>query len=608
MFSELEAGRRSAVRKPARSYLTRVMTPRQLWKYRLLVALWAALSALFWIWWLQPSHVIAGWSFALATLAIFWLYFVQVYFLGMMLNARRAASRLEDLGAIRVATVVTKAPSEPFAVVRETLEALLAQDVPHDTWLADEDPAPETIAWCAAHGVQISTRRGRADYHRATWPRRTRCKEGNLAFFYDTYGYDRYDFVAQFDADHAPEPTYLRNALPAFADPSVGYVSAPSICDKNASASWAARMRLYAEAAFHGVLQAGYSGGWAPMCIGSHYTVRTSALREIGGLGPELAEDHSTSMLFNSGGWRGVHAMDSIAHGDGPARFADMVTQEFQWSRSLVTLLLQYTPRYLGTMPAHLRFQFVFCQLWYPLFALFMALMYVMPIVALTFNMRFADVTYPGFLIHAVPPALVMLAIIYQIRRDGLFRPSRARILSWEHMLFPLAQWIWVLWGCSVAVWDRLTGRFVDFRITPKGATDRAPLPMRVVAPYAVLAAGAILTPLMVDHVTDARGFYLLCLINGAFYGTLLLVIVLRHWRETARGAVRPPLAEWLQLAVSLALLVCFAIAIHIRGVESVAALTLGLEPFHVTEQKVLVSGAGKPPGSVRYVIDFYWD
>ena len=137
--------------------------------------------------------------------------------------------------------VVTKAPSEPFPIVAETLLAMLAQTQPHDTWLADEDPSPETLAWCREHGVFVSTRKGRADYHRQTWPRRTRCKEGNLAFFYDHYGYERYDFVAQLDADHVPEPDYLWQMLRPFADPAVGYVSAPSICDRNAAESWSAR-------------------------------------------------------------------------------------------------------------------------------------------------------------------------------------------------------------------------------------------------------------------------------------------------------------------------------------------------------------------------------
>ena len=184
----------------------------------------------------------------------------------------------------KVAMVTTRAPSEPFEVVRKTLVAMLTQEYPHDTWLADEDPTDEIRQWCAEHGVNLSSRKGVEAYHQKQWPRRTKCKEGNLAYFYDHYGYGAYDFVAQLDADHAPEPGYLEAVLVPFRDPRVGYVSAPSICDANADTSWAARGRLYSESSMHGALQAGYTNGFAPLCIGSHYAVRTAALNEIGGL------------------------------------------------------------------------------------------------------------------------------------------------------------------------------------------------------------------------------------------------------------------------------------------------------------------------------------
>jgi len=116
----------------------------------------------------------------------------------------------------RVAMVVTRAPSEPFAMAQQTLLAMKAQDIPHDTWLADEDPSPEILAWCREHDIKVSTRRDAAAYHRSDWPRRTKCKEGNLAYFYDHYGYDNYDFVSQLDADHVPVPGYLRQMLLPF--------------------------------------------------------------------------------------------------------------------------------------------------------------------------------------------------------------------------------------------------------------------------------------------------------------------------------------------------------------------------------------------------------
>ncbi len=336
-------------------------------KYHILAAIWAVAAIWFWVWWLNPDHILPGLRYWIVTIALSWLFILQIL---LIVVSRRAVVPCSDPPAdVRVAMIVTKTPSEPFSILRDTLEAMLAQTYPHDTWLADEDPQPETLAWCKAHGVKISTRKDQADYHRPEWPRRTRCKEGNLAYFYDHFGYDDYDFVSQLDADHVPEPTYLEEVMRGFADPEVGYVSAPSICSANADESWAARTRLHTEAGFHGIFQCGYAGTLTPMCIGSHYAVRTKALKEVGGLGPELAEDHSTTMIMSAGGWKGVHAFDAIAEGDGPASVSDLCTQEFQWSRSLVSLLLFHTPRYFATLPVRLRYQFILCQMLYPIIA-----------------------------------------------------------------------------------------------------------------------------------------------------------------------------------------------------------------------------------------------
>lgn len=578
-------------------------------KYAALVALWIVCAGVFWAWWLQPDHVIGWGRYLLVTACLFWIFFLQAYFITMFMRAHQGVAPLERLGRARVAMVVTKAPAEPFAVVRETLLAMLAQDVPHDTWLADEDPDPQTRTWCAAHGVQVSTRKGVAAYHRPDWPRRTRCKEGNLAYFYDHYGYDRYDFVSQLDADHVPQPGYLREMLRPFADPAVGYVSAPSICSQNAGQSWAARTRLHAEAMFHGVLQAGYSNGWAPMCIGSHYAVRTAALRAVGGLGPELAEDHSTSMILNAGGWKGMHAMNAIAIGQGPATLSDLVTQEFQWSRSLLTLLLRHTPRYLGALSPLHRFQFVFSQLWYPLFAGFMAVMFTMPIVALCFDVRFVDVTYPAFLAHVLPALLVLVALAYAIRADGFFRPADAKVLGWEKALFAALQWPWVLWGCLMALRDRLFGGFVDFRVTPKGATVSAVLPWRVLLPYFGLALLSLLPVLLARDVQEAAGFYIFALVNAAIYTGLFLVIVLRHFRENVvRGGLRLPGQLALQVGCVAVLggAIGFGAADHGRDALIALASTEGRVQF--LQARSIVAGAGQgSSGQVHMSYNHGW-
>ena len=577
-----------------RPYLAPVMTGARALRYRLLAVLWLLAAAFFWGWWLQPAHML-GLRSAVVTLAMVWIWGMQLYFVVVFLSARRSVAPTPEPGTWRVAMITTKTPSEPFSVVRKTLVAMLAQSYPHDTWLADEAPDEETLHWCAAHGVRVSSREGIAAYHRAEWPRRTRCKEGNLVYFYDHWGYRDYDIVSQLDSDHVPHPGYLREILRPFADPKVGYVSAPSICAANAAQSWAARTRLFAEAAFHGVFQAGYSAVLTPMCIGSHYAVRTKALFEAGGLGPELAEDHSTTMLLAAAGWRGVHAMDAIAVGDGPASLPDLVTQEFQWSRSLMSLLLRYTPRYLRQLPMRLRLLFILCQSWYAMFALTMGMMYLLPILALSFDIRFANVTYPAFLGHALPSLTLMVLFAYQMKRDGFFRPFDAKVIAWEKAFFVLLQWPWVTWGCLMAIRDRLSGRFVDFRITPKGEAASARLPGKIMAVYVALALGALAPVVLVGNVTQARGFYLLSLLNAVLYGALLVVILTRHLVENRqRGAfaqMRRVLPGYATLTAALVALGVWSVVL--RGPESLQALAFGLEPLQVSEVEYVVSGAG---------------
>lgn len=591
-----------------RPFLKPLFTGGRALKYNLLAGLWFGFSLWFWVWWLNPDHILGLTRYLLITAGLVWAWSMQLFFVLVFLQAHRSVAPDPRPGQWRVAMIVTKTPSEPFEVVRRTLEAMLAQNYPHDTWLADEDPTDDVKAWCSAHGVRISSRKGVTDYHQKTWPRRARCKEGNLAYFYDNWGYRDYDVVSQLDADHVPQAGYLKEVLRPFADPRVGYVSAPSICAANAKDHWTARTRLYSEAGFHGVFQAGYTKLLTPMCIGSHYAVRTAALKDAGGLGPELAEDHSTTMLISAAGWRGVHAIDAFAIGDGPASLPDLVTQEFQWSRSLVTLLLRYTPQYFSKLPLRLKFLFGFCQIWYALFALSMAMMYLAPIFAVLFNMRFADVTYPAFIWHIFPMGLIPMIFVIVMKRDRLLRPVDARILSWEKILFVVLQWPWVLWGVVMAVRDRVTGNFVDFRITPKGEAAQANLPNKVILLYAFLALGSILPVILQDNLTEARGFYLLSLLNAVAYVAVLAVAIVHHLRD--KGGLLRDFSNKMafQSGTLILLIFLFGSAITMRGEVALHALAYGLQPLQITRVEYLVAGAGQgAPGDFRVRFDLGW-
>jgi cellulose synthase (UDP-forming) len=551
-------GRPSRRRVRSHRHLRDALTRRQRVCLGALIAGWVSLIVPAWIWWFGSHNEgpVAGVVINTLLLSIE-MAVLPVWFFSWLWRMKRPDPAL-PVPRLRVAIVVTKAPSEPWALVRETLEAMLAQEMPYsyDTWLADEAPSEEAWNWCEAHDVLVSTREGIEEYHRPTWPRRTRCKEGNLAYFYDHWGYADYDAVAQLDADHVPEPTYLAQILIPFHDPDVGYVAAPSICDRNASRSWSARGRLYTEAVLHGPTQSGHSGGFAPSCIGSHYAVRTAALKEIGGLGPELAEDFTTTLMMSAHRWQGVFAIAAEAHGDGPETFADCMTQEFQWSRSMMNVLLGINGRYWKGLRLPAKLRLGFCQLWYPLFGMLMLASVVVPEVAIAIRTPLMRVSLLSFYANFGPPTLVLLATVMWLRTLRLLRPWSARTFSWEILIFQLVRWPWALMGCVQAIAGHLARREFSFKVTPKGSSGPAPLPLRVLAPYLVLALVAALPAIVRWDPGAARGYYTLCLVNLGLYllaaSTILAGHVLDHpraLRRTVIGALRVPL---LALAVTM--------------------------------------------------------
>ncbi|MGX1886610.1 glycosyltransferase family 2 protein [Streptomyces sp. NPDC055287] len=524
------------------SSLITALSPLDRVKVGALAAGWVVCLVWFWTWWLQPEHRISWVGLAVNSALLTYLALMPLHFLVAVLRLRRFNPEIE-VPPVRAAFVVTRAPSEHWEMARATLRAMLAQDFAYSyhVWLCDEDPSQEILQWCVANGVRMSCRRGLPDYHRATWPRRTRCKEGNLAYFYDNWGYRDYDVVAQLDCDHVPHPTYLTEVVRPFADPAVGYVAAPSVCDTNAATSWSARGRLHREALFHGAVQLGHSGGLAPVCIGSHYAVRTRALRDIGGVGPELAEDFSTTFLINSAGWQGAFAIDAEAHGDGPITFAAMATQEFQWSRSLAVMLFGLVPRHLRRLRGWLRVRFLLALFFYPLLALTSTAGLALPPVAAVTGLAWINVNYFEFLGHFWAMSVWMTFMAVMLRRRGLLRPPDAPVLSWENWLFSLSRWPFVAWGVGAAVLQKLRPRTIVFKVTPKKRDGLEPLPLRLVAPHLLITATLSSAAVIGELTGPAAGYVFLCMVGALSYAVVTLAISGLHVVETARAAGVPP-------------------------------------------------------------------
>jgi cellulose synthase (UDP-forming) len=517
------------------TFLIPVMSRRQRLIFYYLTGIWFISLVIFLFWWCQEEHIVGWTKFIINTLLFFWINGLPGYFFFFVARMRQVNPEIPIPGHWRVAMITTRAPNEPFSVVKTTLLAMKDQEFPHDTWLADEDPDKEIKEWCKQNDVRLCSRKGITEYHRPEWPRRTKSKEGNLAYFYDHYGYDHYDFVAQLDADHVPAENYLNEMLRPFVNEEIGYVSAPSICDSNTANSWTARGRLFSEAIMHGPLQAGYSNGFASLCIGSHYAVRTKALKEIGGLGPELAEDHSTTLTMNGFGWKGIHAFNAMASGEGPPTLAACITQEFQWSRSLMILMLKELPKYWKKLPFGLKLQFLFSELWYPVFGIMFLVGTLLPIIAVITGEPWVSVSFIDFILYSLPLTVSIIAVVWFLKKNLWLRPSNAPIMSWEIALFQVLRWPWAVYGSIMGIVSVLKKQNPAFKVTPKGKLNNASLSWKILYPYFVIIIISAIPGILIQQDNSAQGYHFFLILNVLTYIILIFCILILHKNESKR-------------------------------------------------------------------------
>src|SRR6185312_13775818 len=98
-------------------------------QYRALVCAWIVAQLFFWTWWVKDDHVVTLVGMLINSFLLIWTTFLPAWFL-FFLNRVKQTNPALALPEGRVAMIVTKAASEPWSVVRKTLEAMLGQEFP----------------------------------------------------------------------------------------------------------------------------------------------------------------------------------------------------------------------------------------------------------------------------------------------------------------------------------------------------------------------------------------------------------------------------------------------------------------------------------------------
>jgi hypothetical protein len=147
----------------------------------------------------------------------------------------------------------------------------------------------------------------------------------------------------------------------------------------------------------------------------------------------------------------------------------------------------------------------------------------------------------------------------------------------------------------------------VDFRVTPKGTSDVDPLPIRVLAPYAILSLISILPVLSVSAAEESSGFYIFATMNAAIYTLLLLVIIVQHAREntlnTSKRFYQPALASALIALTGLPF-----VGITEHGRAGAQSLIWDTDGYVLFDNRFSVAGAGiGGRGLHRMVLNPHW-
>ncbi|MDE3097739.1 MAG: glycosyltransferase, partial [Chloroflexota bacterium] len=155
----------------------------------------------------------------------------------------------------------------------------------------------------------------------------------------------RGEFLALFDADFRPHPDFLRQMMPRFADPRVGFVQARW---GHINRTWSALTRAQSIVldAFYLVEQeARHRAGLMIRFNGSAGVWRASAIADAGGWHADtLSEDYDLALRAQLRGWRGDYAVEVVAPAELPVNMLDYKLQQTRWARGRGQVMRKLLP------------------------------------------------------------------------------------------------------------------------------------------------------------------------------------------------------------------------------------------------------------------------
>ncbi|MEF3168728.1 MAG: glycosyltransferase [Deltaproteobacteria bacterium] len=159
-------------------------------------------------------------------------------------------------------------------------------------------------------------------------------KAGALAY---GMGVSSAEYFAVFDADFLPRPDFLRQLMPYFSNPDVGFVQA-RWGFINETDSWLTRIQGVLLGAHFGMEQfLRHRKGLFLNFNGTAGILRRTAIEDAGGWSPEtVTEDLDLSFRMHLAGWKAVYVNDVEVPSELPPHLSGLINQQRRWAKGSI--------------------------------------------------------------------------------------------------------------------------------------------------------------------------------------------------------------------------------------------------------------------------------
>ena len=436
---------------------------------RRLVAVVAMAVTLYYLYWrvtatFNHSALFFSWSLWIAecfgTLTTFLFYFA----------VWRPLSRVAPPPlAGRTVDVLIPTLNEPVAVLRKTLLACIDLTYPHRILILDDGNRPKVKTLCDELGVVYLARESHEH-----------AKAGNVNF---GLAHSTAEFVAVFDADHAPLSHFIDRLIGYFRDEKLGFAQAPqefyNIDSFQHRADHEKKYIWTEQGLFYNLIQPGRDRWNAAYFVGSCALMRRAALDDVGGFATaSITEDMLTSIRIHAKGWSSVYHNEGLAYGIAAETIHPFHTQRRRWGLGGWQVFFRANPLFVPGLSLPQRLCYL-GSLIYPIEGFQKLVFYATPPIVLftgVLPMNALDVTY---LLHFVPYYVLSLFAFNEMGR------GYAGYLMLEQ--FSMGKFVTYLESFFYLFLPR---RARQFKVTPKG--EAASTPYRLMLPQVIVGLGSI--------------------------------------------------------------------------------------------------------------------